>query len=65
MSRSAASHALTLESAFLGYRGTGNDVTAAVRFDQAEAALRRVQGRKARACHTGYDLRRTCCFDRP
>jgi C4-dicarboxylate-specific signal transduction histidine kinase len=29
--------------AFLGYRGTGNDVTAAVRADQAEAALRQVQ----------------------
>ena len=28
---------------FLGYRGTGNDVTAAVRADQAEAALRQVQ----------------------
>jgi C4-dicarboxylate-specific signal transduction histidine kinase len=28
---------------FLGYRGTGNDVTAAVRADQAEAALREVQ----------------------
>jgi signal transduction histidine kinase len=29
--------------AFLGYRGTGNDVTAEVRADQAEAALRHVQ----------------------
>jgi signal transduction histidine kinase len=29
--------------AFLGYRGTGNDVTGAVRADQAEAALRQVQ----------------------
>jgi signal transduction histidine kinase len=28
---------------FLGYRGTGNDVTASVRADQAEAALRQVQ----------------------
>jgi C4-dicarboxylate-specific signal transduction histidine kinase len=28
---------------FLGYRGTGNDVDAAVRADQAEAALRQVQ----------------------
>jgi C4-dicarboxylate-specific signal transduction histidine kinase len=31
------------KGAFLGYRGTGNDVTAAVRADQAEAALRQVQ----------------------
>ena len=29
--------------AFLGYRGTGNDATAAVRADQAQAALRQVQ----------------------
>ena len=29
--------------AFLGYRGTGSDVTATVRADQAEAALREVQ----------------------
>ncbi len=29
--------------AFLGYRGTGNDATAAVRADQAQAALREVQ----------------------
>jgi PAS domain S-box-containing protein len=28
---------------FLGYRGTGNDVTAGVRADQAEAALRQMQ----------------------
>jgi len=28
---------------FLGYRGTGNDVTAVVRADQAEAALRQMQ----------------------
>jgi len=33
--------------AFLGYRGTGNDVTAAVRADQAEAALRQVQAELA------------------
>jgi C4-dicarboxylate-specific signal transduction histidine kinase len=32
---------------FLGYRGTGNDVTAAVRADQAEAALRQVQAELA------------------
>ena len=31
------------KGAFLGYRGTGNDVTAAVRADQAEAALRQAQ----------------------
>jgi signal transduction histidine kinase len=31
------------KGAFLGYRGTGNDVTAEVRADQAEAALRHVQ----------------------
>jgi len=31
------------KGAFLGYRGTGNDVTAAVRADQAEAALRQVR----------------------
>jgi C4-dicarboxylate-specific signal transduction histidine kinase len=31
------------QGAFLGYRGTGNDVTASVRADQAEAALREVQ----------------------
>jgi signal transduction histidine kinase len=32
---------------FLGYRGTGNDVTAVVRADQAEAALRQVQAELA------------------
>jgi PAS domain S-box-containing protein len=31
------------KGAFLGYRGTGNDVTAVVRADQAEAALRQMQ----------------------
>ena len=31
------------KGAFLGYRGTGNDVTAAVRADEAEAALRQAQ----------------------
>ena len=31
------------KGAFLGYRGTGNDVTASVRAEQAEAALREVQ----------------------
>jgi PAS domain S-box-containing protein len=31
------------KGAFLGYRGTGNDVTASVRADQAEAALRQMQ----------------------
>ena len=31
------------KGAFLGYRGTGNDATAAVRADQAQAALRQVQ----------------------
>jgi len=31
------------KGAFLGYRGTGNDVTASVRADEAEAALRQVQ----------------------
>jgi C4-dicarboxylate-specific signal transduction histidine kinase len=35
------------KGAFLGYRGTGNDVTAAVRADQAEAALRQVQAELA------------------
>ncbi len=35
------------KGAFLGYRGTGNDVTAAVRADQAEAALRHVQAELA------------------
>jgi C4-dicarboxylate-specific signal transduction histidine kinase len=33
--------------AFLGYRGTGNDATAAVRADQAQAALRQVQAELA------------------
>jgi C4-dicarboxylate-specific signal transduction histidine kinase len=31
------------KGAFLGYRGTGNDVTASVRADQAEAELRQAQ----------------------
>ena len=31
------------KGAFLGYRGTGNDVTASVRAEQAEAALRHAQ----------------------
>ena len=31
------------KGAFLGYRGTGNDVTAEVRAEQAEAALRQMQ----------------------
>jgi C4-dicarboxylate-specific signal transduction histidine kinase len=31
------------KGAFLGYRGTGNDVTAEVRAEEAEAALRQVQ----------------------
>ena len=35
------------KGAFLGYRGTGNDVTAAVRADHAEAALRQVQAELA------------------
>ncbi|HXZ17884.1 MAG TPA: ATP-binding protein [Roseiarcus sp.] len=35
------------KGAFLGYRGTGNDVTAAVRADQAEAALRQTQAELA------------------
>jgi C4-dicarboxylate-specific signal transduction histidine kinase len=34
---------MTQKGAFLGYRGTGNDATVAVRADQAEAALRQVQ----------------------
>ena len=35
------------KGAFLGYRGTGADVTATVRADQAEAALREVQAELA------------------
>ena len=48
---------------FLGYRGGGSDVTAAIRANQAEKSLQASSGR-AGACHPGNDTRRVDGFDR-
>ncbi len=47
MSAPAASRSSTQQGAFLGYRGVCTDVTAAIRADQAEEALRKAQAELA------------------
>jgi PAS domain S-box-containing protein len=41
--RSSGKPLFDAEGRFLGYRGTGNDITASIRADQAEEALRKAQ----------------------